>query len=63
MAPMARPLARMARMARWLAWLSGSHIGKTRETNQFYLAGWEVSCVSCWEKGTDNVFPATLKNT
>ena len=33
------------------------------ETNQFYLAGWEISCVSCWEKGTDNVFPATLKNT
>ena len=33
------------------------------ETNQFYLAGWEISYVSCWEKGTDNVFPATLKNT
>ena len=28
-----------------------------------YLAGWEISCVSRWEKGTDNVFPATLKNT
>ena len=27
------------------------------ETNQFYLAGWEISCVSCWDKGTDNVFP------
>ena len=35
----------------------------SEETNQFYLAGWEISCVSCWEKGTDNAFPATLKNT
>ena len=33
------------------------------ETNQFYLAGWEISCLSCWEKGTDTVFPATLNNT
>ena len=46
----------------------GSRDLKTRgipgwETNQFYLAGWEISCVSCWEKGTDNVFPAALKNT
>ena len=33
------------------------------KTNQFYLAGREISCVSCWEKGTDNFFPAILNNT
>ena len=25
------------------------------------IPGWEISCVSCREKGTDNVFPATRK--
>ena len=33
------------------------------ETNQFYLAGYQISFVSCWETGPDNFFLAKLKNT
>ena len=39
------------------------HFAAGWKTNQFNLAGWEISCVSCWEKGTDNFFPAILNNT
>ena len=43
--------------------LLAAHFAAGWETNQFYLPGWEISCVCCWGKGTDNFFPAILKNT
>ena len=41
--------------------LVADHFAAGWETNEFYLSGWEISCVSCWEKGTDNFFPSNIK--
>ena len=41
--------------------LLAAHFAAGWETNQFYLPGWEISCVSCWEKGTDIFFPSNIE--
>ena len=43
--------------------LLAAHFAAGWETNQFYLPGWEISCVSCWGKGTDNFFPSNIEKT